>query len=168
MLQVKLPYYPQINAVMHVTRFGVKEIKEAEVYNQPLSSGKIIVRVDTLSVLTDIIGPESLICRDAIYEILSGESASRNLYKMFASFYRKYKPITKYVNDMYQYGDPDIPIYERAVLPLREIVNNYTAKVNDMLKSCGGKYLAESKDFVYYAFNSKPNLEELVGVTCIC
>lgn len=168
MLPVKLPYYSQINAQQHVTRFGVAEVDQAQIYDRPLSNNKIIVRVDALSCLQELLGSEPFICRDLIYSVLAGESPKYDPVRVFASFYRKYSGITSYVNDKYYYGDDSIPIFDRSVLPLREMVDSYKESVKELLLGRGGKYLIESKDFVYFAFNVCPDLSDIKGVTVIC
>lgn len=167
MLPVKLPYYPKLQATMIETRFGVLEISLPKTYDKPLAN-KIIVRVDTLECLRSQLGDECFICRELLYTILAGQHEIYDPNDVLASYYRKYKPFTEYVNDKYYFGDDSIPILERVALPLRESVNEYRNTVMDKLGKLGGKYLVQTHDYVYYSFNVKPNLEGIEGVTVIC
>ena len=165
---VKLPYYPQVVAEYHETRFGAHEVPKAVVYNKPLSNGKIIVKVDALACLYDMIGFEPFINRELMYCVLAGESDTYDVNKIFASSYRKFKKLMAYVNDKYYYGNPDIPIYERAVLPLCDMVKEYCTFVHNKLNQLGGKYLVEDRYNVYYAFNIIPDVSDLKGAIVIC
>lgn len=168
MLPVKLPYYPQVTASRYVTPFGVSVVDKATVYDKPLTNGKHLVRVDALSSLYDILGTEPFICRDLTFQILSGDDRYYDLKKVFASYYRKYKKVTEYVNNLYVYGNNVIPMFDRAVKPLRNRVDNYTQECITYLRDHGGKYLVESADYIYFAFEVLPDLSKLSGVTIIC
>lgn len=167
MLQVKLPYYPKIEATMSETKFGAIETTEPKIYDRPIN-GKIIVKVDTLDCLRELLGDECFICRELLYTILAGEHQIYNCEEVLASFYRKYSKITEYINEKYYYGDESVPLLERAVLPLREKVNDYYSKVVEQLSNSGGKYLLHTHDYVYYAFNTSAKLPDIKGAEIIC
>ena len=168
MLQVKLPYYPKIEATGHATSFGVMEVEESKVYNKPLPNNKIIVRVDALDCLRDLLGDEPFICRELLYSVVAYADTKYDPQKVFASYYRKYKKVTAYVNESYIYGNDEIPLFERTMLPLRSKINAYKDDTRKKLEGMGGKYLVESKDFLYYAFNVKPDVTDLRGACIIC
>lgn len=100
-----------------------------------------------------------------MYKVLSGEDHS---HVVFASFYRKYKGITKYVNSMYYYGDCTIPIVDRVLTPLREMIDSYSTEMYSTLDAAGGKFLVKTHDYLYFSFNSIDKLPELEGVEVIC
>ena len=116
MLPIKLPYYPKIEATCRETRFGAMEISVPTVYDKPVA-GKVIVKVDTLECLRELLGDDCFICRELLYTILAGEHEFYDVNDVFASYYRKYKPVTAYVNEKYYYGDASVPILERSILP---------------------------------------------------
>lgn len=167
MFPVKLPYYPKLNAQQKETRFGAIEITPADIYTQPIE-GKKIIRVDLLYCLRDTVGPECFINRKFLYYILSGEPESCTVEELFASFYRRYPTLRTYVNDCYYFRNPEVPIVDRCVLPLRKKVNEYKDEMMQLLSSNGGKYLALSRDYLYYAFNDKLQLPDLEGVLYTC
>ena len=167
MSPVKLPYYPKVQATMHVTRFGAVEISESRIYNTPIP-GKVILRVDCLDCLRDKFGDDCFICRELFYTILSGEHPIYNANEILASYYRKYKTFTDYVNDRYFYGDASIPLLERCALPLRERVDAYKNEMMQYLSDMGGKFLIQTCDFLYYAFNSTARIPEVKGAKVIC
>lgn len=168
MLPVKLPYYPQIQGESYVTPFGVAIVEAAEIYERPLPNSKHLIKVDALSSLYGLLGEEPFICRDLTFCVISGDNRTYDLQKVFASYYRKYPRITEYVNNIYVYGNNTVPMFDRAVRPLRNQVDAYKSKCMDVLQDAGGKYLVESKDILYYAFNVLPDLNQLSGVTVIC
>lgn len=167
MSPVKLPYYPKVQGMMRTTRFGAIEVENSKVYNQPLAD-KVILRVDCLECLRERFGDDCFICRDLLYTILAGEHHLYDAQAVFASYYRKYKPITEYVNEVYYYGDSSVPILERAVLPLRDTVDTYKQEVMSQLSNAGGKFLVQSHDFVYYAFAKSASIPDMKGVKVIC
>lgn len=164
---VKLPYYPKLLVVTHETRFGAIEISEPLIYNKPIPN-KVIVRVDLLVCLQDLFGTEPFICRELLYTILAGEHKIYDASEVFASYYRKYKMVTSYVNEKYFYGDDTVPIMERSILPLRDVVNAYRDKVFATLTDAGGKYLVQTNDFLYFAYTPEARIPELKGVKVIC
>lgn len=152
---------------MRETRFGAVEISVPKIYNQPLAN-KVIARVDTLACLREQFGDEPFICRELIYTILAGEHELYDVNNVFASYYRKYKTITEYVNEKYYYGDDSIPMLERCILPLRNEVNSYRDDVLETFTNAGGKYLVQTHDFVYFAFTPNAKVPDMKGVKVIC
>lgn len=152
---------------MRMTKFGAVEVSENRIYNKPINS-KVIVRVDLLECLRETFGNECFICRELLYTILCGEHAIYDVNSVFASFYRKYPKVTEYVNDIYHYGNNSIPILERAILPLRERVNNYRDEMMKILSSSGGKYLLHTHDFLYFAYTPNAKIPDVQGVKIIC
>ena len=121
-----------------------------------------------LECLHDMFGAEPFICRELLYTILAGEHQIYNVNDVFASYYRKYKKVTAYVNEKYFYGDDTVPIMERSILPLRDIVNEYRDEVFNTLNNAGGKYLVQTNDFLYFAYTPEARIPELKGVKVIC
>lgn len=164
---VKIPYYPNVQATLTETTFGAVEISCPEIYETALKN-KIIVRVDLLECLRPIWGNDCQIYRCLLYKLVSGSCSEDVHRKLFASFYRKYKSITLYVNNLYNYGEKDIPIILRTITPIRELINNYRQEVMDVCSSCGGKYLTATHDYIYYAFVPGASLPNIKGVKVIC
>lgn len=167
MLQVKLPYYPKVIATVTETPFGVMEISQPDIYEKPLQ-GKTIVKVDTLECLRELFGDECLLHRIFIYSILSGSEYPYDAVKVFASFYRKYPSVTSYVNDKYTYGDESLDLFKRCVLPLREMVEQYSSEMSEKLLCLGGKFLVKTHDILYFAYNDATEVSKLKGVELIC
>lgn len=137
-------------------------------YEQPLKNGKTIVRVDTLYCLLDKVDESCFLNRDMLYAIVAGESDKYDINKLFADFYKRYPKIRKYVNDVYYYGDGTIPIIQRAIIPLREEIDTYAIGVDEILHGEHGKYLLKSRDYIYYAYSGRPEINIDKGVTYIC
>lgn len=150
-----------------MTRFGAVEISEPLIYNKPIKD-KVILRVDTLECLRETLGNDCFICRELLYTILAGEHILYNVNDVFASYYRKYKKVTAYVNEMYYYGDASVPILERSILPLREKVENYRNEIVDTITNSGGKFLVQTHDFVYFAFVPDARIPDVKGAKIIC
>ncbi len=167
MSQVKLPYYPKVNASVKETSFGVMEISTPEIYNSPLP-GRIIAKADLLYCLHDIFGEECFVCREFLYSVVAGSCDKYDVAQLFASFYRRYPCVTEYVNEKYYYGDDSVPMLERCLLPLRDKVDEYGSYMYDKMKGLGGKFLVRTHDLLYFAFNSVASLRELEGVEFIC
>ena len=167
MSQVKLPYYPKVEAQMHVTPFGAVEISVPQIYDTPLQN-KVIVKVDTLCCLDDVFTNECFICRDFLYAIMAGDYRKYNITDVFASYYRRFSSVREYVNDRYFYGDNEVPMLERCILPLRERVNSFKDKTVDLMCGAGGKYLTHTHDYLYFSFSPSATIPEYKGVEIIC
>lgn len=164
-VQVKLPYYPGILAISKETSSGVQEINIPDIYNKPLPNGKVIVRVDLLEALRDIFGDSAFIYRDCVYKVIAYND---NLNDLFASYYRRFPTFRAYVNEVYAFGDNSVPIIDRVVNPLREKVKENGVSVYETLYNMGGKYLLRTHEYLYFAFNTKPNVNCIKGAVCIC
>lgn len=152
---------------MSETRFGAQEISTPNIYDKPVA-GKVIVKVDCLNCLRDILGDDCFICRELLYTILAGQHPDFDVNDVFASYYRKYKKVTEYVNEKYYYGDESLPILERSILPLREKVNTYRDEMFQLLNNSGGKYLVQTHDYIYFAFIENAKLPDIKGAEVIC
>ena len=164
---VKIPYYPHVEATMKETNFGAIEITCPQIYETAIK-GKVIVRIDLLECLRPIWGDDCQICRGLLYQLVSGSCPDDVHKKLFASFYRKYKNITIYVNNHYNYGETTIPIVERTLHPIRNIINSYKDDIDEMMSSSGGKYLTTTHDYIYYAFVPGSELPDIKGAKIIC
>lgn len=138
-----------------------------KIYEVPLQ-GRVIARVDKLKCLINVLGSECFVYREYIYNILSGGNESYDLNKMFASIYRRYPKVSEYVSNLYYYGDASIPIIDRCIKPLREMVDNYGKHMYETLTSYGGKYLVQTHDILYFSFLKDDKIKELKGVDIIC
>ena len=167
MLPIKIPYYPHVQATLTETVFGAVEISCPEIYETALTN-KIIVRVDLLECLRPLWGDNCQIYRCLLYRLVSGSCSEDDHRKLFASFYRKYKPITAYVNNLYNYGEKQIPIVERTLSAIRELINTYREEVMLELSAKGGKYLVATHDYLYYAFTPGVVLPNIKGAKVIC
>lgn len=167
MYEVKLPYYPKVNAMATETRFGAVEVTTPRIYEEPIA-GKFIVRVDTLTVLKERIGEACFAYRELVYAIVAGTDSPYDYRKLFASFYKKYPEFRGYVNDLYFYGDTSIPIIDRVVDKLRELITGYRDSVASCFDGAGGKYLLYTHDFIYYAFRNKDVIPKREGLCLIC
>ena len=167
MLQVKLPYYPKITATATETRFGVMEISHPQIYETPIQ-GRVIVKLDTLKCLEDLLGKECFVSRVFIYSILAGSSNKYDVNELLASFYRRYPTVTKYVNEKYNYGDNEVPLFDRCVLPLRREVDEYGENMYNLLSGLGGKFLVKTHDILYFAYKNGDEVSRVKGVELIC
>lgn len=138
-----------------------------EIYNTPIV-GKYIARVDTLEVLKEVIGEPCFAYRKLVYAMIAGTDVPYNYKEIFASFYRKYPDFREYVNEQYYYGDTAIPIVNRVVTKLRDVVCKYRETMSDCFNGAGGKYLLFTHDYIYYAFKTKDNIPNRGGVSIIC
>lgn len=164
-LPVKLPYYPAMSATQTETRFGSLEISCPEIYESPLPNGKKIVRYDLLTALIPIWGSNCFIYRDNVYKIVSGSCKDdAEHYELFASYYRRYKDIRRYVNDLYYYGNREVPMVVRALAPIRTLLTEHQVEMFSKLKEWGGKHLVTTHEYLYFAFVPGMDLPNWEGI----
>ena len=145
-IPVKLPYYPGVQAYQSATSSGVLEISTPDIYDKPLPNGKYLVKLDTLTILEDVLGESALIYRDLVYSIIAG---TNQLNDLVASFYRRYPTFRTFVNDIFYYGDNSIPVTDRVVSALREKVFDYHSAMRERLDLAGGKFLVSTHEYIY-------------------
>lgn len=131
-------------------------------------NGIRIARIDLLECLRSTFGDNCFIYRDLLYKLVSGTGNKQEHLELFASFYRKYVGITEYVNQLYYFGESDIPIVPRVLQEVREVINDYRSEVAKQFESAGGKYLLHTHDYLYYAFKGNNSIPEVKGLTIIC
>lgn len=165
--QVKIPYYPKVVAQQRETTFGAVEVNCPDIYMTPLSN-MTIVRVDLLECLRKSFGDNCFIYRDLLYKLVSGSGDKQEHLEIFASFYRKYSGITEYVNQIYYFGETDIPIVPRVLQEVRATVDDYKNNVAGIFESAGGKYLLHTHDYLFYAFRGNNTIPDMEGLTLIC
>jgi hypothetical protein len=165
--QVKIPYYPKVEAHTHETTFGATEVSCPQIYETPLSNIHI-VRVDLLECLRDVLGDNCFIYRDNLYKLLAGSCTKEEHVELFASYYRTYKGVTTYVNNLFYYGETDVPIIVRTLEPLRDKINEYRDVMIKLLTDSGGKYLLHTHDYLYYGFRCTNNIPDVKGLKVIC
>lgn len=139
-------------------------MEEEYLYTQKLKNGKTLVRVDTLRCLDDCIDESCFLVRDYLFDALAGIG---DINRIFATMYRKYPKFRTYVNDRFYYGDSEIPIITRIITPLRERIDEYTEEIIPILKIDRGKFLIRSRDYLYFAYNTIPDIN-LKGVHVLC
>ena len=166
--QVKLPYYPKIVAQRKETTFGAIEISCPEVYEVPID-GMRVVRVDLLECLREVLGDNCFVYRDLLYKLVSGSCTSKEEHlDLFQSYYRRYAGITAYVNDLYYYGESEIPIVPRVLQEVREKINFYKNYVTNEFLTSGGKFLVDTHDYLYFAFKGTTVVPNVKGISIIC
>ena len=163
--KVKLPYYPGVLAYQSATSTGVLEITTPDIYNKPLPNNKYIIKLDTLSILEEVLGESAFIYRELVYSVIAGTSQVNDL---IASFYRRYPTFRTFVNEIFNYGNDAIPITDRVVTELRKRVFDYHNKMYSYLDNVGGKYLISTHEFMYFAFSSVPDITHIKGATIVC
>lgn len=167
MSQVKLPYYPKVEATCCETTFGAVEITCPKIYEKPLE-GLRIVRVDLLECLRECFGDNCFIYRDLLYKLVAGSCSKAEHIELFASFYRRYENITAFVNDLYYFGETEIPIIPRTLQKVRDMIIEYRSTITPLFENAGAKYLVETHDYIYYAFKGNNVVPDVKGVTVIC
>ena len=165
--QVKLPYYPKIVAQCRETTFGAIEINCPEVYEKPIE-GMRVVRVDLLECLREVLGDNCFIYRDMLYKLISGSCSKEEHLDLFQSYYRRYEGVTAYVNELFYYGESEIPIVPRVLQDVREKINSHKVEVTNRLTSSGGKFLVNTHDYLYFAFKGNTIVPDVKGVYVIC
>jgi len=167
MSSIKLPYHPELESQVHVTRFGVSEITTPLVYETPVA-GKILVRVDLMEALREVLGDSALHARSTTYSLVSGNCDDETLQRRMASYYRKYAKVMSYVNDVYDKGSIEQPLITQVLDDLRDRISKYTERVSSVMDDSHGKYLVTTHLYSYYAFVNKDNIPELRGLKFIC
>lgn len=165
MSEVKLPYYPQVQATMSASPFGVPEISCPTIYDTPLSN-KFILRIDLLAPLTRLMGDECMRNRAKLYELVSGNTVEPR--KLLKSYYSKFPMFREFVNDEFYFGDTSKDIYDRILAHMQRTINDCANETQDACILTGGKYLVMTHDFLYYAYKSRHAIPKVVGGTVIC
>lgn len=165
--QVKLPYYPKIVAQCNETTFGAIEISCPKVYESPID-GLRVVRVDLLECLREELGDNCFIYRDMLYKLLSGSCSKVEHLELFQSYYRRYTGIMQFVNELYYYGESEIPIVPRVLQRVRDMINSYREDMMVLMQSSGGKFLVQTHDYLYFAYKGNTMVPDIKGVTVIC
>ena len=163
--KVKLPCYPGVLAYQSETSTGVTEISTPDIYNKPLPNNKHLVRLDALSAIEDIIGESAFVYRELVYSVIAGTDSIND---MIASFYRRFPTFRTFVNDIFNYGNDAIPITDRVVTELRKQVFDYHNQMFNYFDRVGGKYLISTHEYLYFAFNSVPDIANIKGASIIC
>lgn len=168
MLQVKMPYYPKVEAYSMETTFGAVEVSCPKLYETPLD-GMTILRVDLLECLRDIVGDNCLMYRDLFYKLVAGSTETQAEHiELFESFYRRFEKFTAYVNNLYYYGESTIPLIPRVLNELRDVINANADASAQLLNNSGGKYLVHTHDYLYYGFKKVVAVPEVKGSLKIC
>ncbi len=168
MSQVKMPYYPKIEASCVETTFGAVEISCPDLYDKPIE-GMRILRVDLLECLREDFGDNCMLYRDMLYKLVSGSCKTQSEHiEIFASAYRRFHQFALFVNQIYYYGETNIPIVPRVLNPVRDTINVHCDKVTEELTLAGGKFLTHTHDYLYYGFKGDTSLPELKGAQVIC
>lgn len=167
MSSIKLPYHPEIEAQVHVTRFGVSEITTPLVYETPINN-KVIVRADLLESLRPLWGDSAVHARNTTYSIVSGNCDEQLLNERLSSYYRKYSKVTEYINGIYSKGSKHLPLWEQVLNAVRSEIEDYTALVNKAMDYCSAKYLVTTHLYVYYALIPTMQVPDLGGIKVIC
>ena len=164
MYPLKLPYYPQTPVTAESTPGGLIEISNPGLYDVPLPN-KVILRVDLLSCLSTLLGESCLICRDYLYTVVAGKG---DFSVIFGHMYRRHKGMFKYVNDIHMYGDSDVPLIDRCIDPLREIVRDNEEKMMSLLSASGAKYLVTTHGYLYVCYSAGREIPNVMGGKRIC
>lgn len=128
-----------------------------------------IARVDLLECLRELFGDNCMLYRDMFYKLVSGSCATQSEHiELFASYYRRFKTVMLHINELYYYGDTDIPIIPRTLNPIRERITDYYEEVVGQFERAGGKYLLHTHDYVYYAFKGNNEIPNVKGLKVIC
>lgn len=168
MSQVKMPYYPKIEASCVETTFGAVEISCPNLYDKPIE-GMRILRVDLLECLREDFGDNCMLYRDLVYKLVSGSCKDQKEHiEIFASAYRRFHKFALYVNQIYYYGETNIPIIPRVLSPVRDSIDSYRKEVTEELTLEGGKYLTHTNDYLYYGFKGSGDIPTLKGASVIC
>lgn len=164
---VKLPYYPEEEIDMITTRRGVVEISKPNLYEKPIKN-KYIVRIDLQDALRPILGSNCVTARSRLYNFLSGKYDDADCYATLAGYYRRHSDATRYINNVVNYEDTDQPLAELVMQRLSSAISDYCQTVMNSYLSCGGKLLVRTHNYIYFAFNFKPDVEYSEGVKLIC
>lgn len=162
-----MPYYPKEVVYLDETRFGVKILSNPMLYEKPID-GRTIVRVDTLKCLSDVVGQSLCSDRNRLFGLVSGLLPADMLGEKILECYKDFPEFRIYVNDKYTFGNEDQAIVDRVIMPLVNMVNDQTVYISDMLNNKGGKFLANTHDYLYFSFRTKPEALDCKGVEFIC
>ena len=149
------------------TRFGVPELSCPNLYDSKIKN-KIIVKIDLLRCLDSSWGKECQIYREPLYKLLAGSCSIEEQRTLLSVCYRRYPKITEFVNNLFYYGDTEVPILDRVVGEIQSTITEYKDRVSALVSDKGGKYLTYTHHYLYFAFNYMPDLSELEGVSFIC
>lgn len=129
--------------------------------------GKVVIRIDTLSILKDVVGEEIYKDRNKLYKLLSASGVTNRVYQiLFERAYLDSERFRFYVDGQFLFKSPEENLLSVVIAPLREKVDKYQVELFNRLTSSGFKYLMSTHDYVYYA-TSKAPIPELEGLTVI-
>lgn len=137
-------------------------------YDTPID-GMSIAKIDLLECLRGVLGDNCMLYRDMYYKLVSGSCSTQAEHiEIFASAYRRFRQFTEYVNNIYYYGETNIPIIPRVLNPIRDIIDDYKSSVMTTMSAVGGKFLMNTHDYLYYSFKNNCEIPEMKGLLIIC
>ena len=157
---VRAMYYPNTNLIIEQTRFGMPKTLNISLYQRPIE-GKTIVKVDLLNSLSDKWGENMLRDRRRVYQLVSGDGVSDHDYRrILTSFYKRFAAFANYCDDCYYFGDVSKSLHARFLEPIHEYLNTE----REIFHCYGGRFLAESEGYMYFAFNKGMQPTGMKGV----
>lgn len=166
MLQVKLPYYPEISATATINKLGLQDISVPEIYEKPLPN-KLIIRVDLLQTVPKL-DVNNLNHRNTFYNLLTLELSKDAKNKIFHTLYDKSAEFRYYIKELYIFGDTATPL---ETIARQDTMNHIKEVRNTVIPEYDKnfKYLVETNGYVYYSINNAElKLEDRYGVQYIC
>lgn len=111
-----------------------------------------LMKVDTLVCLQYLWGKEMLADRELLYRVVAGTVTTEEYQLLICKCYELYTAFTNYVDECYVFGENEIPLIRRIILPARERIDNYATGVIAAARKASGKVVGRHKDYLYILY----------------
>ena len=144
-------YLPGTTLTVSQTRFNQLVTAGIEEYDSANIRGKSILKVDLIEHLDDIFGRELIETRRRhVWYVISGVATDAMTHRLYEEFYNKSPTFANFCDVHFYFGDKSKTYFQR----LMSGINAELDKARLTVARYGGRYLGESKGFIYYGFDA--------------
>lgn len=115
----------------------------------PMASNNATHRVDLLVSLREIWGSSICNNRGLLYKMVAGTKTDTELHSLLKYFYIRHPAFTNFVNQAYYFGNQDVTLIRRIVVPARERILSYQSRCVETANAVGVAVVGFSEDYLY-------------------
>lgn len=152
----KTVMYIQMQTEVHESPFGALECSSKNIYeeHQDRIKNKVIVKIDCINGLRELLDEAMFMDRDNLYCLVSGSLKPGLEYgELLQSFYKKFVAFANYVDVAHMMMEDDQTLLQCIISPIRSRITAYKNLVIEELKERGGRFVLETHDYIYIAFD---------------